>query len=235
MTNSNRIGVTAGIAEPARDGTAPDAAQPLAVRLVNVDARRPRLVLTVLGLLIVAAIVYSAHAVLGLGGHANPHLWNHWLYDAVIGGSAAVCLWRAFSIRSDRGAWAAIGVGITLYWLGDLYWNTYLADLASPPYPSWADAGWLAYYVPLYVGLMLILHRRVAGLPLSMWLEGVVGALALASVCATLVFDPLVTSTAVISERSPPTSPTPRPTCCWRSSSPPVSRFSGSDQARAGR
>ena len=195
MTNSNRIGVTAGIADPARDGTARDVAQPLAVRLVNVDARRPRLVLTVLGLLIVAAIVYSAHAVLGLGGHANPHLWNHWLYDAIIGGSAAVCLWRAFSIRGDRGAWAAIGFGITLYWLGDLYWNTYLADLASPPYPSWADAGWLAYYVPLYVGLMLILHRRVAGLPLSMWLEGVVGALALASVCATLVFDPLVTST----------------------------------------
>ena len=106
-----------------------------------------------------------------------------------------MCLWRAFSIRGDRGAWAAIGVGITVYWLGDLYWNTYLADLASPPYPSWADAGWLAYYVPLYVGLMLILHRRVAGLPLSMWLEGVVGALALASVCATLVFDPLATST----------------------------------------
>ena len=66
---------------------------------------------------------------------------DHWLYDAVIGGSAAVCLWRAFSIRSDRGAWVAIGVGITLYSLGDLYWDTYLADLASPPYPSWADAG----------------------------------------------------------------------------------------------
>ena len=42
---------------------------------------------------------------------------------------------------------------------------------------------------------MLILHRRVAGLPLSMWLEGVVGALALASVCATVVFDPLITTT----------------------------------------
>ena len=89
---------------------------------------------------------------------------------------------------TDRAAWAAIGLGITLFWLGDLYWNNYLADLQTPPYPSWADAGWLAYYVPLYVGLMSILHRRVAGLPFSMWLEGVVGALALASVCATVVF-----------------------------------------------
>ncbi len=197
MKGSHQIGVIGETTEPEpdRDRAAPDTPRPLTRRLVHIDARQPRLVVVVLGLLSVAAIVYSAHAVFGLGGEANPHLWNHWVYDGIIGGSAAVCLWRAFAIRNDRAAWAAIGFGITLFWLGDLYWNNYLADLPSPPYPSWADAGWLAYYVPLYVGLMLILHRRVAGLPLSMWLEGVVGALALASVCATVVFDPLVTAT----------------------------------------
>lgn len=163
-----------------------------ASRLVHPEARRPKLVVAVLALLIAAATVYAAHVSLGLGGHSAPHLWNHWVYDGIIGASAAVCLWRGFSIKNDRGAWLAIGLGITIYWLGDLYWNDFLADMANPPYPSWADAGWLLYYVPLYIGLMLILHRRVAGLPLSMWLEGVVGALAIASVCATVVFDPLV-------------------------------------------
>ncbi len=158
------LGETTG-PEPEPDRTAPDAPPPLTRRLVHIDARQPRLVVVILGLLIVAATVYSAHALFGLGGDANPHLWNHWVYDGIVGGSAAVCLWRAVAIRNDRAAWAAIGLGITLFWLGDLYWNNYLADLQTPPYPSWADAGWLAYYVPLYVGLMLILHRRVAGLP----------------------------------------------------------------------
>ncbi len=195
MKDSQQIGVIGQAGTADLDGAVPDAARPYVTRFVHVDARHPRLVLGAIGLLVVAATVYSAHAMFGLEGEANPHLWNHWVYDAIIGGSAAVCLWRAFSIRNDRGAWLAIGFGIALFWLGDLYWNNYLADLSTPPYPSWADAGWLAYYVPMYVGLMLILHRRVAGLPLSMWLEGVVGALALASVCATVVFDPLATAT----------------------------------------
>ncbi len=42
---------------------------------------------------------------------------------------------------------------------------------------------------------MLLLRGRVQGLPASVWLEGFVGALALASVGATAVFDPVVAST----------------------------------------
>ena len=70
------------MAEPDPDRAAPAPPRSLTRRLVHVDARQPRLVLMVLGLLLAAATVYSAHAVLGFGGHANPHLWNHWVYDA---------------------------------------------------------------------------------------------------------------------------------------------------------
>ena len=90
-----------------------------------------------------------------------------------------------------RAAWTAIGLAITLYWLGDLYWNTYMAAAKDPSYPSWADAGWVAFYISLYAGLILMLRARVRGLAMSVWLEGIVGALALASVGATVVFDPL--------------------------------------------
>ena len=151
--------------------------------------------LAVLAVVWLGAAVYGAHAMVGLGGHHPVALFDHWLYDAVIGVSALVCLWRARAIRADRGAWAAIGLAIVVYWLGDLYWNIFLSGLASPPYPSWSDAGWLGYYVPLDIGLILLMRGRISGAPLSTWLEGLVGALALGSVGAILVFDPVVAST----------------------------------------
>jgi diguanylate cyclase len=147
-----------------------------------------------LAALALAALVYLAHVAVGLGGRGGNHVWNHWVYDGVIGGAALMCLLRARRGR-DRLAWGSIGLAISLYWLGDLYWNNYNSHLAHPPYPSWADAGWLAYYLPLYAGMLLLLRARVSRLALSTWLEGLVGALALGSVAASVLFDPVVAST----------------------------------------
>ncbi|HTW41287.1 MAG TPA: EAL domain-containing protein [Solirubrobacteraceae bacterium] len=147
--------------------------------------------LATLGLLLAGALAFSAHVTVHLGGAGHTSLWDHWLYDSVVGLSSLLCLWRARR-GPDRLAWAAIGAAIALDWLGDLYWNNFLAASAHPPYPSWADAGWLAYYPPMYAGIMLLLRRRVPRLRASVWLDGLVGALALGSVSATVVFAPLL-------------------------------------------
>lgn len=59
--------------------------------------------------------------------------------------------------------------------------------MSKRPYPSWADAGYLSYYPPLYVGLMLLMRARVLRFSVSVWLDGLLGALALASVAASVL------------------------------------------------
>lgn len=152
---------------------------------------RSRPILGALGLLCVGALAFTAHVAVGVGGVGRTGVWDEWVYDGVIGVSALLCLARA-RVGEDRLAWASIGAAIALYWLGELYWAGFLAGRAHPPYPSWADAFWLAYYGPMYVGIVLLLRARVPRLSGTVWLEGLVGALALGSVSATVVFAPLL-------------------------------------------
>ena len=61
-------------------------------------------------------------------------------------------------------------------------------DVASPPYPSWADAGYLSIYPAVYAGLVLLLRARAPRLSSTLWFDGLVCALAAAAVGAALVF-----------------------------------------------
>jgi len=110
-----------------------------------------------------------------------------------MGSAAALCLIRGRR-REDRRVWIAIGVGLGLYWLADLYWNNYLSNLAEPPV-SLADAGWLSAYLPLYYGVAALVSARATGVGIASWVDGIVGGLALASVAALFLFDPVVAST----------------------------------------
>ena len=56
--------------------------------------RSPPVVRVALGILVAACVVYLAHVTVGLGSPESP-VYDHWLYDAVIGGSALVCFARA--------------------------------------------------------------------------------------------------------------------------------------------
>ncbi len=157
-------------------------------------ASRPRPVTAALVLLFVCTAAYGAHVTVGLGGSHDETRWAQWLVDGIIGASSLLCLARA-RVGEERLAWGAIGIALGVYFLGETYWNAVLASAANPPYPSWADAGYLGYYPPLYVGSMLLIRSRAGRFPASTWLDGLVGALALASVAASVLFDPLVLST----------------------------------------
>jgi diguanylate cyclase (GGDEF)-like protein len=148
----------------------------------------------VLVLLLAGVVAYMVHVTLGLGGHYHEDLWNNWLYLAVMGVSSLLCFWRS-RVGGDRRAWAWIGLGLGMMFLGETYYAIFLQNLANPPSPSWADAGSLCAYPPLYLGVMLIIRGRVQNFPASTWLEGLVGALAVASVAASVLFNPLVLST----------------------------------------
>ena len=153
-------------------------------------ARRPLLVgLTLLG---VVCLAYTLGSATGFWKE-HPSFAN-WPYLTLLFGAALLCLARGAAIRAQRGAWLAIGVGLMFNGLGDLYWLLFLQDLESVPYPSPADALWLAVYPPMGLGLWLLLARR--GRPLdsgkSVWVDGLAAALAgTALAAATLLAAPL--------------------------------------------
>ena len=112
---------------------------------------------------------------------------NDAIYHGALALAGLLCVARVFAAGSDRLAWACIGAGILAWTAGDLYWTAALADDADPPYPSLADAGWIAFYPLVYVGLVLLCRARMRDHRGSLWLDGLTGACAVAAVGTAIV------------------------------------------------
>ena len=120
---------------------------------------------------------------------------DHWLGDGFALAAAAVCLLRALRLAEERRAWAVLGLGLACYGGGTVYFHTVVSHLDPPPFPSLADAGWLAFYPAVYVSVVLLLRGRVDRFHPSVWLDGLVGALGAAAVAAAFVFQVVVHDT----------------------------------------
>ena len=97
--------------------------------------------------------------------------------------AAGLCLARAALVPAERAAWLAIGGGVCLYaggWIVDLFVYGGAATM-----PSAADALWLGAYLGFYPGVVLLGRERFARRGLGMWLDGLLGALALAAATAS--------------------------------------------------
>jgi two-component system cell cycle response regulator len=129
----------------------------------------------------------SAHTLFGLGGAGSSQLFNHWLYDGLMAGGACVCMARAAWLREERPAWTLIGVGMLLWSLGDIYWTAVLANLENPPIPSLADAGYLAFYPLTLTGIALLARARMERVRATLWLDGLIAALALTAIGTELL------------------------------------------------
>jgi two-component system cell cycle response regulator len=152
-----------------------------------------------------AAIVLSALAALlgfiavyllfGLGNGSLETFTLEWIYNGVIIAAGLVCMTRALASGAERAAWALLGSAFVLWGVGNVYWTFWLLPLEEPPFPSLADAFWLAIYPPSYVGLVLLLRSRFAEFRASLWLDGVIAGLALAALSAAVVFDTVLEAT----------------------------------------
>jgi diguanylate cyclase (GGDEF)-like protein len=111
-----------------------------------------------------------------------------------IGGTALVIL-RACWVREERAAWAVVAAALVLLTCGNLYISVFFAGQDVWPAPSPGDGLSLGGYAVAYAGLVLLLRGRARGVPASLWLDGLVGSLAIAGVVATFVFQPLLDAT----------------------------------------
>jgi diguanylate cyclase (GGDEF)-like protein/putative nucleotidyltransferase with HDIG domain len=137
----------------------------------------------------------AVYLLVGLGNDALERFTLEWIYNGVIIASGLLCAARAVSGRQERLAWALLGLAFVLWGIGNVYWTIWLLDLESPPFPSIADAFWIAIYPPSYVALGLLLRSRLAEFRASLWLDGVIAALALAALSAAVVFDAVLEAT----------------------------------------
>jgi two-component system cell cycle response regulator len=141
--------------------------------------------------LLVAAI--ALQAALGIGGGRVEHFFATWVYDGVLVFAAALCLARVFIVPGERVVWALFGAGLALWAAGDVYYSFLLED--TERFPSLADALWLAFYLPTYAGLGLLVRSRIVSFSASVWLDGLIGALGVAAIGAAVVFGPVVEAT----------------------------------------
>jgi diguanylate cyclase (GGDEF)-like protein len=145
-----------------------------------------------LGLLAGLLAFYAAVTIWTLGDATLQDAVGRWVYDAVVLGAALLVLARAALVPAERGAWLALGAGLLLWALGQTYYSVVLYYASPAPFPSPADFGFLAFYPATYVGLVLLLRARVAHLERLAWVDGLIGALAVAGVAAALIFPPVL-------------------------------------------
>ena len=149
-----------------------------------------RAVCVLLGALTVLYLGYLA----GLPVGPADALFDRWLGLVVEVGASLALVCRVIFVREERRIWALVAVAVSLWTLGDVYWRIALWDVEVTPVPSLADVGWLAFYAPAYAAIALLVRARVASVRATLWVDGVIGGLAVASIAAAIVFDAVLAS-----------------------------------------
>jgi diguanylate cyclase (GGDEF)-like protein len=112
-------------------------------------------------------------------------------YVCMVAALAAVLL-RAASGGRYRHGWLLVGLTQAAYLLGDLTWFAVVRGQVPEPYPSVADAFYLAQYPAAFAGLVLLFRRQVGRTAAAVWLDGVIAGLGLGAVAARFAFAEVV-------------------------------------------
>jgi len=135
------------------------------------------------------AVLVALNDWLGIGGTAVDDFVNGPLYDAVIVCAGLACLLKADGAGRERGAWLAIAAAVLSWAASEIYWTAFLANDPSPPYPSPADLGYLAFYPLAATGVVLLVRARARELDWRLWMDGLIAALGTAALGAAVVFE----------------------------------------------
>ena len=140
------------------------------------------------GLMLVA---YAIHAVLQPGAVLATRI----MYDAIVIIPAVLVLMRVRGRSDGRAVWFLLGLGMLSWALGNVV-ASWVYDPAHVPIPSVCDALWLGIYPPWFIAVGLIAYRarrRVGRTSASgLWLDGVIGILAVFTLSIQFVLEPVL-------------------------------------------
>ena len=147
-------------------------------------------------LLIVLACLYTAQVTVGVPIEALGAFLDRWA--SMVGRLLAVLVIAFYARSSGRSStgWLLIAAGQACWAFGDAYFAIALWDADPMPFPSLADAGWVALYFPTLAGVVLLIRAHTAGHtePISL-LDAAIGALAISAAGAALAFGAIVDAT----------------------------------------
>jgi len=122
--------------------------------------------------------------------HRNPDysrwidgIWQNLAYAA----AALLCLVRIPPSSPDRHAWRFVAAALAFSALANTYWSWFIQPLPEEPFPTLTDALWLAYYPCIFLAVWLLVRARIDHFPLTIGLDGLLVALATASLAAATV------------------------------------------------
>ncbi len=150
---------------------------------------QPRVLVPVWWLLGSLCLVEALHEVFGLG--SPDAVLGRGLEAFLLVAATALCLARAVLEPRGRRAWLWIGAGLGCWAFGTVLWDILYSGDANPPYPSVADAFWLAWYPVTVVGLVLLVRDRVRGFELHRWMDGMAVVLVVMTPAVALIVQPV--------------------------------------------
>src|SRR5215212_5873535 len=137
-------------------------------------------------------VLFAVHTGTGFGGTTGDTFFNDWVYNGLIVVSAIGCLARGVMVKLERAAWLMLGIGIAFWAAAEILATVWLNNLDEPPYPSIADGLYLTFYPAIYIALVLLVRGRMSEARASLWLDGLIAALAVAVAGELFVFQAIL-------------------------------------------
>jgi diguanylate cyclase (GGDEF)-like protein len=160
-----------------------------------IDGARYGAVRLLRGLALLGLLAYASHSFAGLGGRSLDGFFENFLFNGLLCAGAALCLLRAAFSRLERAAWLALGAGLGSWALGEIIFTLDPSQVTQGGFPATSDFLWLVFYPASFLTVGLLVRARVRQFYPSLWLDGVVGALALAALASEFVLPPILAGT----------------------------------------
>src|SRR5215208_80857 len=136
--------------------------------------------------------LYTLQVTTAVAGADATDVAQDYLYNVLLFAGAGFCLWRAVAIREERVPWLVVGLAIVSWTAADIVWTAVYTNDPNAPYPSIADALWLTWYPASLVALVLLVRSRMRHVRASLWLDGLIGAVATTALAAALAYGPVI-------------------------------------------
>jgi diguanylate cyclase (GGDEF)-like protein len=143
------------------------------------------------GVAVFGLVACVVQATVGLGSAAAEAWFTSYVSPLVYLPIAALFVLRACKLTGARMPWMLIGLAYMSWAAASLGYNVSLGTGHRPAIPSFADAGWLVFYPVMFFAFVAMIRARHVRLSGRAWLDGLIGALALAALISTFLVEPL--------------------------------------------
>jgi diguanylate cyclase (GGDEF)-like protein len=116
------------------------------------------------------------------------------LYIGTVVTASFLVMVRAVTVGSERRAWIALAIGLSLWSTADVIRSMNPTDLMSAPRFSLADPFEVLGHIGIYVGVMLLVRERAGRFFRSQWLDGLVAGLGFTALASAFALEALTQS-----------------------------------------